>query len=116
MIENVKDRVVQVFLEMQKIFSFPGYIDNNLNKYITTVLKITKETPLGSKILSIGSGPCDLEAVLSRLGYKVTAIDDLEDHWHIIGRNRERIRDLARANEPAKTTGKMLSFWREASR
>lgn len=92
----MKDRVVQVFLEMQKIFPFPGYIDNNLNKYITTVLKITKETPLGSKILSIGSGPCDLEAVPSRLGYKVTAIDDLEDQWHIIGHNRERIKDFAK--------------------
>ncbi|CAD6491679.1 MAG: Ubiquinone biosynthesis O-methyltransferase [Candidatus Argoarchaeum ethanivorans] len=55
-----------------------------------------KEYPAGSKILSIGSGPCDFEAVLSKLGYGITAIDDLNDHWHLIGKNRERIRNFAK--------------------
>ena len=95
MSENVKDKVVQVFLEMQSIFPFPGYIDNNLNKYITIVQEIAKKTPLGSNILSIGAGPCDLEAILSKLGYNVKAIDDLEDHWHLMGQNRDRIKNFA---------------------
>ena len=45
------------------------------------------------KILSIGSGPCDLEAILSNLGYNITAIDDLNDSWHLISNNKERIKN-----------------------
>ncbi|CAD6491590.1 MAG: Ubiquinone biosynthesis O-methyltransferase [Candidatus Argoarchaeum ethanivorans] len=71
-------------------------MDGNLNKYSTIASQIMKEYPAGSKILSIGSGPCDFEAVLSKLGYGITAIDDLNDHWHLIGKNRERIRNFAK--------------------
>ena len=74
---------------MRKIFPFPGYMGNKLNKHTAIISEIMKESPLGSKILSIGSGPCDLEAILSKLGYNITAIDDLKDHWHLIGKNRE---------------------------
>jgi len=91
-----KSEITQAFLEMQKEFPFEGYVDNNLNKYILIALQIMKEYPLGSKILSIGSGPCDFEAILSKLGYNITAIDDLNDQWHLIGKNRERIKDFAK--------------------
>lgn len=53
--------------------------------------------PEGSKILSIGAGPCDFEAILSKLGYDVTAIDDLGDQWHILGRNGTRILEFAKS-------------------
>lgn len=90
-----KNEVVQAFLEVRQVFPFPGYMDNKLNRYIVITSEIMKEHPPGSKILSIGSGPCDLEAILSKLGYDITAIDDLKDHWHLIGRNRDRIKDFA---------------------
>jgi len=94
--ENRKNEIVRAFLKVQKIFPFPGYMVNKLNKYISIISEIMKEFPIGSKIFSIGSGPCDLEAILSKLGYKITAIDDLKDQWHLIGKNRERIKDFAR--------------------
>ena len=95
--ETQTNEITRAFLEMQKEFPFSGYVNNNLNKYIHIVSRIMKEGSLpGSKILSIGSGPCDLEAILSKLGYKITAIDDLNDHWHLIGKNRERIKNFAK--------------------
>ena len=58
-------------------------MDNKLSKYLLIISKIVKETPLGGqlRILSIGSGSCDLEAILSKLGYNVIAIDNPKDHW-----------------------------------
>ena len=95
--ETQTNEIARAFLEMRKEFPFSGYVNNKLDKYIHIVSRIMKECSLpGSKILSIGSGPCDLEAILSKLGYKITAIDDLNDHWHLIGKNRERIKDFAK--------------------
>ena len=91
-----KSEIVQAFLEVRKEFPFKGYVDNVLHKYIVIVPQISKKYPIGSKILSIGSGPCDLEAILSKLGYNITAIDDLNDHWHLIGKNRERIKNFTK--------------------
>ena len=93
--ENIKNQVTQAFLKVRGTFPFPEYMDNKLNKYIAIISQIMKEYPSGSKILSIGSGPCDLEAILSKLGYDITAIDDLKDQWHLIGKNIERIKDFA---------------------
>ena len=95
--ETQKDEINQAFLEMQKEFPFGNeYVGDNLNKYIAIISQIMKECPSGSKILSIGSGPCDLEAILSKWDYDITAIDDLSDHWHLIGKNRERIMDFTK--------------------
>lgn len=92
-----KNKIVQAFLEMRKKFPFGGgYVSDAVNKYIAIASQIMKDYPPGSKILSIGSGPCDLEAMLSILGYSITAIDDLKDPWHLIGKNRERIKDFAK--------------------
>lgn len=94
--KNRKNEIVHAFLKVQTLFPFPRYMNNKLNKYVVVISEIMKEFPSESKILSIGSGPCDLEAILSQLGYNVTAIDDLKDHWHLIGKNSERIKDFAR--------------------
>lgn len=94
--ETQKEEIKQAFLEMQKEFPFGNkYVGDKLNKYIAIISQIMKEYPPGSKFLSIGSGPCDLEAILSKLDYDITAIDDLNDHWHLIGKNRERIKNFA---------------------
>lgn len=90
-----KDEIIRAFLEVKESFPFPNYMDNNLKKYIHILSEILDDFPSGSKILSIGAGPCDLEAILSKLGYDVTAVDDLNDHWHLIGNNRLRISDFA---------------------
>jgi len=54
-----------------------------------------KELPIHSKILDVGCGPCDLTAIIAKLGYDVVGCDDLSDSWHLIGNNRERIVDFA---------------------
>jgi 2-polyprenyl-3-methyl-5-hydroxy-6-metoxy-1,4-benzoquinol methylase len=51
---------------------------------------------VGRRVLDIGCGPCDLTAILSKLGYSMTGIDDLRDSWHLMGRNRDRIKALAK--------------------
>ena len=70
-------------------------MENNYSKYETIISKIITNYPTESKILSIGSGPCDLEAIISRLNYDVTAVDDLSDQWHLIGKNQSRIQKFA---------------------
>ena len=94
--ETQKSEITRAFLEMREEFPFWGYVDDNLNRYIIIVSQIMKESSSGLKILSIGSGPCDLEAILSKLGFNITAIDDLNDQWHLIGKNRERIKNFAK--------------------
>lgn len=95
--KNAKSEITQIFLEVQKEFPFgKEYLDGSLDKYIAIALLIMRELPRGSKILFMGSGACDVEAILSKLGYNMTAIDDLNDQWHLIGKNRERITDFAK--------------------
>jgi len=95
--KDKKDEIRAKFLEVQKKFPFgQKYMNGSLKKYNAIISEIMNNSSSGSNILSIGSGPCDLEAILSKLGYTVTAIDDLNDHWHLIGKNRERIRDFAK--------------------
>lgn len=88
--KNIKDS----FIEIKKQFPFKDLIDNFLPKY-QKIGSIIFNKSNGSKILSIGSGPCSFEAILSREGYEVTAIDDLNDQWHLLGDNRKRIIQFA---------------------
>ena len=50
----------------------------------------------GARILDFGSGPCDKAAILQLLGYKCSALDDLQDDWHKLPGNKERILEFAR--------------------
>ena len=93
---KMKAEIKKCYNEVKKDFPFSRYMDHSLSKYFSIISIIMKECPPKSKILSVGSGPCDLEAVLSKIGYDVTAIDDLSDHWHLIGKNRERIKNFAK--------------------
>lgn len=94
---RVKNKqIYESFLEVSSAFPFKDYMENSYSKYEAIISKIITNYPEGSKILSIGSGPCDLEAIISRLNYDVTAIDDLSDQWHLIGKNQSRIQKFAR--------------------
>jgi len=70
---------------------------------------VLSEVAEGSRILDLGCGPYDLTAILSKLGYDMTGIDDLIDPWHLIGRNRDRIKAFAKEmgihliNEPIES-------------
>jgi len=92
---SLSGKIREAFLEVRQKFPFKDYMEPKLDKYLTICRIIMQEVPRGSKILDIGCGPCDLAAILSRLGYNVTGLDDLRDSWHLIGRNRERIKKFA---------------------
>jgi SAM-dependent methyltransferase len=77
-------------------FPFQGWFDGHELMYETTARTVARYLPTGSRILDFGSGPCDKTAILSRMGYACSAVDDLGDHWHRQGANRERIMAFAR--------------------
>ena len=52
----------------------------------------------GKRLLSVGGGGLKHEAVFAFLGYEVTVLDDLSDAWHVIGRNRDRLRKYAESH------------------
>jgi 2-polyprenyl-3-methyl-5-hydroxy-6-metoxy-1,4-benzoquinol methylase len=91
-----KEEIFAKFLELKESFPFgPTYIEDRFPKYLGIACLLIEACPRPAQILSIGSGPCDLEAILSQLGFQITAVDDLNDAWHLIGKNQERIRDFA---------------------
>jgi len=88
--------VQRAFIEVKERFPFKGYMEPKLSKYYTVSSLLMEQLQRGARILDIGCGPCDVSAILTKLGYKVTGIDDLRDPWHLIGRNKERILKFAR--------------------
>lgn len=88
--------IEDAFFKIKDIFPFgEEYLMGALNKTKIIASLIIKNYPDGGNILSIGAGPCYLEAILSELGYGVTAVEDLNDHWHLIGDNKKRIINFA---------------------
>jgi len=49
----------------------------------------------GSKILDFGCGPHDKTSILQFLGFQCSGYDDLQDDWHKIPGNREKILSFA---------------------
>ncbi|WP_030174499.1 class I SAM-dependent methyltransferase [Streptomyces sp. NRRL S-813] len=76
-------------------FPFGGYFDPELGGHITLAQTVQRFLGPGSRILDFGAGPADKTAVLAALGYRCTAVDDLQDEWHKRGRARELILDFA---------------------
>ncbi len=76
---------------VQKAFSFPEYIDYTQYACANIATTVLRHVPIGLRILDFGSGPCDKTATLSVLGYCCSAIDDLNDEWHLEPGNLEKI-------------------------
>jgi SAM-dependent methyltransferase len=72
-------------------FPFPGYTDPANRAYNELAQIALEYLPPGSRILDFGCGPCDKAAILQLLGYKCSAYDDLQDHWHQLPGNRAKI-------------------------
>jgi SAM-dependent methyltransferase len=80
-------------------FPFPGYVGSagsTDEEYFTVARTVGTYLQAGSSVLDFGSGPADKTAVLQALGYACTAYDDLEDDWHKLPGNREKILKFAR--------------------
>lgn len=89
-----EEKIVKAIVDVRNQFPFKGYMDDKEAKYLNLCRIILREVPLGSKVLDVGCGPCDLTAILAKLGYIMTGVDDLKDPWHLIGNNRKRIMDF----------------------
>ncbi len=76
-------------------FPFPGYFDPALSGHITVAQTVQRTLKPGSRILDFGAGPADKTAMLAALGYRCTAVDDLQDEWHKRGGARRLILDFA---------------------
>src|ERR1700730_7018142 len=76
-------------------FPFPGYLDPLRSGTEDVARTVSRYLPAGSSVLDFGAGPADKTAVLAALGYACTAMDDLNDEWHVRGNARQMILDFA---------------------
>lgn len=81
------------------VFPFRGYMEPMRDAYEAISANCLRLLPPGAKILDFGAGPCEKAAILSRLGYRCTAVDDFNDDWHQIPGNREKMLDFAKAHD-----------------
>ena len=77
-------------------FPFKGYVrEGRKSGYQDMVKKIIEWTDENSTVLDFGAGPCDKTAMFSLAGMKVTAFDTLQDAWHKLDDNRQKILQFA---------------------
>lgn len=82
--------------QINNTFPFPGYIQNGRKSgYMDMVKKIAKWSGSEATVLDFGAGPCDKTAMFSLTGMNVTAFDTLEDAWHKLDGNDQKILDFA---------------------
>ena len=86
----------QCIREVIQEFPFPGYMEPMLDAYDSIMENCLKLLPTGSRILDFGAGPCEKAAVLTRIGFRCAAVDDLTDNWHQIGDNRNKLCKFAK--------------------
>jgi SAM-dependent methyltransferase len=83
-------------ISLKKEFPFENYIKSkfksvNKGSYYDAVRIATNYLDKGDKILDFGAGACDKTALLKFMGFECSAYDDLNDDWHKIDDNREKI-------------------------
>ena len=77
-------------------FPFSGYVNpGRKSGYEDMVKKVAKWTGTNVSVLDFGAGPCDKTAMFSSVGMDVTAFDTLQDAWHTLDDNRQKILDFA---------------------
>jgi len=87
--------VTQAVRWLEERFPFDGYLHLGTGAQRSMAELVSRHVPAAGRVLDIGCGPCDKTAVLSRIGYRCTGIDDFGDDWHREGDNLQRIRRFA---------------------
>jgi SAM-dependent methyltransferase len=77
-------------------FPFKGYMNCANGAYLSVANTVLRYLKPGSTILDFGCGPCDKTVVLQFLGFECSGYDDLQDDWHKIPGNTERILAFAK--------------------
>lgn len=88
----------QALREARDAFPFPGYFDYGgqpASDYLAIAETVGRVLAPGSTILDFGCGPCDKAAVLARMGYRCSGLDDLNDAWHRRDDNHDKIHRYA---------------------
>jgi SAM-dependent methyltransferase len=83
--------------EIREEFPFEGYMPEDGGNYRTVGDIVSKYLEPGQSVFDFGCGPCDKTAVVAKLGMRCTAFDDLQDNWHKVDNNREKIRAFAQS-------------------
>jgi SAM-dependent methyltransferase len=86
----------KAIVNVERAFPIPGYTRQNAAAYRTLAKVALHYLSPASRILDVGSGPCDKAAVLQQLGFRCVAVDDLNDPWHQEGDAIHRILEFAR--------------------
>ena len=81
---------------VKKKFPFENYITPDYAPFLTVANVIKKYLKKDARLFDLGSGPCDKTAIASVLGCKCQAVDDLQDDWHLRGKNIEKIKAFAK--------------------
>ena len=88
----------RAWLVVNEGFPFKGYIQAaRKSGYFEMVCRVAKWSSRDSKVLDFGAGPCDKTALFSLIGMEVTAFDILQDAWHNLDNNREKIVSFAKS-------------------
>ena len=86
----------QAIRHVKSRFPFEDYLPELDDRLETVGQTVLRYLPRGASVLDFGCGPCDRTAVLQALGYKCSAADDLQDDWHRIDGNRDKILAFAK--------------------
>ena len=77
-------------------FPFKGYIQSaRKSGYFEMVRKVVKWSGRDAKVLDFGAGPCDKTALFALIGMEVEAYDTLQDAWHQLDDNKEKLLTFA---------------------
>lgn len=88
----------EAWKEVKDTFPFDGYIhEGRKSGYQDMVSKVAKWSVPDASVLDFGAGPCDKTAMFSKVGMKVTAFDTLQDAWHKLDGNRQKILDFSKS-------------------
>lgn len=84
----------QALAELRQQFIFDNYVGES-GQWLTVGRVVEKYLELNSKVFDLGSGPCDKTAIAQLMGCKCTAVDDLNDDWHLKNDNVAKIEKYA---------------------
>ena len=94
--EQVVSRLEEAWEWINREFPFSDYIrPARKESYFEMPKAVAKRLANGDSILDFGAGPCDKTALLSLIGYVVTAFDDMGDDWYNFDDNRNKILNYA---------------------
>ena len=89
-------KTIEAIETVKKAFPFKNYFSQNLSPWVTVGDTVQKYLKPGDRLFDLGSGACDKTAVAQVLGCECIAVDDLNDDWHLKGRNIDLIKDFAK--------------------